>query len=95
MKRILGALLFEVSILNYVIQRDLFWGHFVEPCGDLKRIGDYIMDHSLSFPPLFVVLDVIVTMLFTPRPCSIQALLSLLNNSWAIKDNLVVVQRNF
>jgi len=68
MKGILGALLFEVSILNYVIQRDLFWGHFVEPCGNLKCTGDYIMDHNLSFPPLFVVLDVIVTMLFTPRP---------------------------
>jgi hypothetical protein len=49
MKGILGALLFEVSILNYVIQMDPFWGHFVEPCGDLKCTGDYIMDTVCPF----------------------------------------------
>ena len=66
MKGILGALLFEVSILNYAIQRDPFWGHFMELCGDLKYTGDYIIDHSMSFPRLFVLLDVIIMMLFTP-----------------------------
>jgi hypothetical protein len=79
MKGILGALLFEVSILNYVIQRDPFWGHFVEPCGDLKCIGDYIMDHSLSISSTVGCVYLIVTMLLTPRPCCAQAMLLLLN----------------
>jgi len=80
MKLILRELLFEVSILNYAIQRDPFWGHFVEPCGDLKCTRDF-MDHNLSFPPLFFVMDVFITMLFTPRLYYIQVVLLLLNNS--------------
>jgi hypothetical protein len=60
MEGILEALLFEVSILNYVIHMDPFWVHFVEPCGDLKCIVDYIVDHSLSIPRLLVVVIVII-----------------------------------
>jgi hypothetical protein len=60
MKGILGVLLFEVSILNYVIHKDLFRGHLVGPCGNLKCIGGYIMDHGLYFPQLLVVVIVII-----------------------------------
>jgi hypothetical protein len=48
MKRILGALLIEVSILNYVIWRDPFCGQFVEPCSDFNIL--VLISGTLVYP---------------------------------------------
>ena len=85
MKGILGVLLFEVSILKYVIQRDLFRGYFVGPC------GDYIVDHSLSIPRLLAVVIVVIMVPVSPRLCCAQAVLLLLNVYWALNCEMITV----
>jgi hypothetical protein len=49
---------------NFIIHREPF-GYFAGPCR-FKQYWVDIVGHNLSTPQLFVVLDVIIMMLFTP-----------------------------
>jgi hypothetical protein len=74
-------------LLNTGSPLDTLW----DPVG-LNNTGVDIVGYNLSAPRLFVVMVMIIMMLFTPRLYCAQAMLLLLNNSWALKYKLVTVQ---
>jgi hypothetical protein len=61
----------------------------------LNNIGVDIVGYNMSAPQLFIVMVMIIMMLFTPRLYCAQAMLLLLNNSWALIYKLVTIQYNF
>ena len=63
MKRILGALLIEVSILNYVIWKDPFCGHFVESCSDFNVLVLISGTTVCSFPDYWFLFILIIVAL--------------------------------
>jgi hypothetical protein len=91
----LEALLFEVSILNCVIHRDPFCGHFVEPCSDLKCTGVNIVDHSLSIPRLLVVIIVMVVECCVSSTLLCTSCVITVNVYWEINYEMIIVQCNF